>query len=581
MPDAPGQAEKPWRFVVAGKRSRLVRLGIESFVEGIAEALFLLMVTRVAFGIFDDVDEIDMPGGVSFSINQGLWVAFFLVVVRLALALVSRWEAASLTTRAVADLRQSIAHSFLDASWKVQNDQPAGSLQELLTSYSTSASSLVTSINSIVLSSASLLALLGMAVAVEPLGALVLLLSVAVLGSLLRPIRSIVRRRARAAAEAGMELATSIGETSQLGMELHVFEVQNQAKDRITGRIIRASDEAQRAQFAASVVSPAYTGMAYIALVGGLAFVAVFGEADVTGLGAVMLLMLRSLSYGQGLQRGITGVTSGSPPIEELQRRLALFRSGRRVDGNRSIGRIRTIRASRVGFSYVAGQPALHDVSFEIGPSEIIGIIGPSGGGKTTLVQLLLGLRSTVEGEILVDGEPVASYARSEWARKVTFVPQESHLIVGSVADNIRFLRDDVTADDIERAARLAHLHDEIVAHPDGYRRALGPGAGSLSGGQQQRLCIARALVERPDLLILDEPTSALDPRSEHLVRSTLEQLGDEMTIIVIAHRLSTLNICDRIMVMQNGKIIAFDSPDNLRSSNTFYQEALAFSGVE
>ncbi len=233
-----------------------------------------------------------------------------------------------------------------------------------------------------------------------------------------------------------------------------------------------------------------------------------------------------------------------------------------------------------MSFSYLPGVPVLRDVSFSIEPSEIIGVVGPSGGGKSTLVQLLLGLRQPAEGLITAGGRDIRDLSPDEWARKITFVPQEPRLIAGTVADNIRFFRNDVTDDEIERAAKLAFIHDEIAGHADGYARRLGGPDARLSGGQQQRLCIARALVEKPDVLILDEPTSALDVRSEHLIRSTLLGLKDRMTVIVIAHRLSTLDICERIMVIQDGQVVGFDTPDKLEASSDFYREALVLSGL-
>jgi ABC-type multidrug transport system fused ATPase/permease subunit len=234
----------------------------------------------------------------------------------------------------------------------------------------------------------------------------------------------------------------------------------------------------------------------------------------------------------------------------------------------------------RVSFAYKQDEPVLRDISFTIRPHEVIGVVGPSGAGKSTLVQLLLGLRDPDEGRVLAEGREISSFDRAEWARKVTFVPQAAHLIAGTIADNIRFLRDDVSQEDVERAARLAHLHDDVCGFPDGYDRQVGEHGGQLSGGQQQRLCIARALVENPDLLILDEPTSALDVRSEHLIRTTLLELKERMTVIVIAHRLSTLTICDRIMVIKDGELKAFDSPHSLERSSEFYREALTLSGM-
>ena len=250
------------------------------------------------------------------------------------------------------------------------------------------------------------------------------------------------------------------------------------------------------------------------------------------------------------------------------------------MDGGRPVQSIGELEVDRLSFEYVHGQPVLRDISFTVQRGEIIGIVGPSGGGKSTLVQLLLGLRDPDRGSIMVDGMPIGQFSKKEWARKVTFVPQAAHLIAGTVADNIRFLRTDVSDADVERASRLAHLHDDVMGFPEHYERSVGEHGGYLSGGQQQRLCIARALVEQPELLILDEPTSALDVRSEHLVRTTLLGLKDRMTVIVIAHRLSTLDICDRIMVIQSGELKGFDAPAKLEAENDFYREALVLSGM-
>jgi ABC-type multidrug transport system fused ATPase/permease subunit len=233
-----------------------------------------------------------------------------------------------------------------------------------------------------------------------------------------------------------------------------------------------------------------------------------------------------------------------------------------------------------VSFAYDPGRDVLRDISFTIAPREIVGIVGPSGSGKSTLVQLLLGLRDPARGRVLADGRDLRDLVGAELARRITFVPQAPHLIAGTISENIRFLRDDVTQEDVERAARLAHLHDEIAAFPEGYERQVGEHGGHLSGGQQQRLCIARALVEDPDVLIMDEPTSALDVRSEHLIRSTLLELKERMTVVVIAHRLSTLDICDRIMVIQDGEMKGFDTPAALERSSDFYREALVLSGM-
>jgi ABC-type multidrug transport system fused ATPase/permease subunit len=233
-----------------------------------------------------------------------------------------------------------------------------------------------------------------------------------------------------------------------------------------------------------------------------------------------------------------------------------------------------------VSFGYTGDALVLRDLSARIEPHEVVGIIGPSGSGKSTLVQLLLGLRDPTDGVVRADGRDIRTLSRSEWARRITFVPQQAHLIAGTVADNIRFLRDDVDDERIVEAAKLANLDTDVMGWSEGYGRQVGEQGSHLSGGQQQRLIIARALVERPDVIILDEPTSALDVASEYLIRQTLDGLRAESTVIIIAHRLSTLDVCDRIMVLIDGQIRGFDTPDRLEQSNTFYRDALVMSGV-
>lgn len=377
-----------------------------------------------------------------------------------------------------------------------------------------------------------------------------------------------------------MEMATALNETSQLGMELHVFHVQDEARGSLD-KLINAQCEASRRQSVVQgMVGPIYTGIAYTALVGALAVVALSNATSLAALGTVMLVMLRSLGYGQGIQNGYSYVVASLPFVDTLRDRLEYLEGGRRHDGGEPVASIGALTAENVSFAYVPGQAVLRDMSFAIDPHEIIGIVGPSGGGKSTLVQLLLGLRDPESGRVMADGRDIREFSKAEWARKVTFVPQAAHLIAGTIADNIRFLRPDVTDIEIEQAARLASLHDDIAQFPEGYERQVGEHGGHLSGGQQQRLCIAHALVETPDLLILDEPTSALDVRSEHLIRKTLLELRARMTVIIIAHRLSTLDICDRIMVIQGGELRGFDTPRMLEASNDFYREALVLSGL-
>jgi ABC-type multidrug transport system fused ATPase/permease subunit len=238
---------------------------------------------------------------------------------------------------------------------------------------------------------------------------------------------------------------------------------------------------------------------------------------------------------------------------------------------------VRTLVFEDVSFAYEAGRPVLSEVSFEVAGGEAIGIVGPSGAGKSTLAQILLRLRAPDLGRYLLNGIPAEEFTSDDWHRQVAFVPQEPRLLHASVADNIRYFRN-LDDDAVERAARLAAIHDEIVKWPSSYETIVGPRVDAVSGGQQQRICLARALAARPEVLVLDEPTSALDPHSESLIHSSLAALKGELTLFVVAHRMSTAEICGRVMVIVDGRLEAFDTAALLRGTSPYYRSASALA---
>ena len=214
----------------------------------------------------------------------------------------------------------------------------------------------------------------------------------------------------------------------------------------------------------------------------------------------------------------------------------------------------------------------------QIDRGDVVGLVGPSGSGKSTLIQVLLRLRPPTSGTYRINDACADDLALTDWYKLLAVVPQQPRLLSGTVTENIRFFRDWVSDEDVESAARRAHIHDEILSWPQGYDTLLqGIGSG-VSGGQAQRLCFARALAGEPKLLVLDEPTSALDVHSEARIQQTLAELEGEVTMVVIAHRLSTLRMCDRIIVLNHGRVEGYDRPEILERDNVYYREALELS---
>lgn len=564
-------------------RPHAVRVGglsVTSALGGLVEAVFLVAVTRAAFAISEGNTAAFKVAGIEVTGAALAVAAMAVVVLRVALAVASAWQGARLSSGVVAALRRRIASAYLAADWSSQHGDRGGRLQELLTTFANQGAFLVTGFTEAVVAGCTLAALLLTAVTVDPLSALVVIGAVAVLGFVLRPLRGALKREAGRSAAAGMDFATELSEMSQLGMEMHVFSVQPQMSDRVVALISHYESTTRRMTFLRALVPAIYSGLAYLALIGAVGLVASTAATNLGTVGAVMLVMLRSLTYGQALQVSTAAINASQPFLDSLNNELDRYVRAERIDHLKPVGHVGQLTLENVSFEYTSDLPILTSINATIDAREVVGIVGPSGGGKSTLVQLLLGLREPTTGRILAEGRTTHQFSRAEWARLVTFVPQQAHLIAGTVVENIRFMREDVSDADIEQAARLAQLHAEVVAFPAGYNEQVGEGGSRLSGGQQQRLIIARALVEQPELLILDEPTSSLDVKSEAFIRQTLVELSEHMTVIVIAHRLSTLDICDRIMVLQDGELRGFAPPAELELTNAFFRESLALSGL-
>ncbi|MEM9926377.1 MAG: ABC transporter ATP-binding protein [Cyanobacteria bacterium P01_D01_bin.50] len=217
-----------------------------------------------------------------------------------------------------------------------------------------------------------------------------------------------------------------------------------------------------------------------------------------------------------------------------------------------------------VSFAYQADKPVIQDIDLLAMPGEAIALVGASGAGKTTFVNLLPRFYDTLKGQILIDGVDIKDVTLHSLRRQIGIVPQETMMFSGTIAENIAFGQTEFDMEAVEEAAKIANAHDFISQLPGGYYTVVGERGASLSGGQRQRIAIARAVLLNPRILILDEATSALDSESEALVQEALERLMVNRTVFIIAHRLSTVRKCDRILVMERGQVVESGTHDEL-----------------
>jgi len=229
-----------------------------------------------------------------------------------------------------------------------------------------------------------------------------------------------------------------------------------------------------------------------------------------------------------------------------------------------------------VTFSYKEGEPVLQNVSFDAHPGQMIAIVGPTGAGKTTMVNLLMRFYDVDSGRILVDGQDVRAVTQESLRRQVGMVLQDTFLFSGTIMDNIRYGRLDATDDEIVAAAQTAGAHEFILRQENGYATELGERGASLSQGQRQLIAIARAVLADPRILILDEATSSVDTRTERLIQAALARLMQGRTSIVIAHRLSTIHSADQVLVLCQGRIVERGTHQALLDAQGFYYRLYA-----
>lgn len=250
------------------------------------------------------------------------------------------------------------------------------------------------------------------------------------------------------------------------------------------------------------------------------------------------------LKEAQGAMQRVFEILDAQPDIADQPKALSLST----VEGH--------VQVERVSFGYDPQHAVLLDLSFEAKPGELVALVGPTGAGKTTVVNLLHRFYDPTEGRITIDGTDLRQVALESWYQQIALVPQETILFGGTILDNIRYGNMAANEAAVMEASKAAHAHDFITSLPDGYQTLVGEKGVNLSGGQRQRIAIARAIVKNPRILLLDEATSSLDTESERLVQEALQHLMEGRTTFVVAHRLSTIQRADRILVLDKGKLV-------------------------
>ena len=302
------------------------------------------------------------------------------------------------------------------------------------------------------------------------------------------------------------------------------------------------------------------------ALIGGMVFVGGSVLSLDMAIVVTMLFVLYRLAPRLGMVNAARQALGGSlAALHHVKGALDETSDVNIISGDQPIQTFgRSIDLKGVTFSYNEGEPVLKDTSMSIEKGKMTAVAGASGAGKTTLVDLILRNYDPTQGSIRVDGVDLRELDLPSWRSFIGLVSQDVFLFNESVADNISVWRPNVTQEDIVSAAKEAYAHDFIQQLPDGYETVIGDRGWNLSGGQRQRIALARAIIQHPEILILDEATSSLDSESERLFQNYVDEIRGKRTVLVVAHRLSTIHNADKIIVLQDGRIVEEGDWDSL-----------------
>lgn len=293
---------------------------------------------------------------------------------------------------------------------------------------------------------------------------------------------------------------------------------------------------------------------------------------NLAAFAAVIYLIKQIFSYMEALQKKVLSFHAVIPYYKNvLDYEKKAMENAEANDGTDEFIFKDKLELQKINFSYNGDKEILSDIDFSIEKGEMVGLIGPSGAGKTTVVDLILRLFRPDSGKILLDGKSADKIALNEWRKNIGYVSQDIFLMNGTIEKNIKFYNNEISDQDMAEAAKMANIYDFIESCPKKFLTEIGERGIELSAGQRQRIVIARILARKPRLLVFDEATSALDNESETKIQKVIENLKGKITVFVIAHRLSTIINSDRLLVLENGRITEQGKPAELLNDEKSY----------
>lgn len=565
------------RWLLGERRRWIAVLPVLSVAAAASEVVLLVSIVRSLLLLVEPESTADVGlGPISADLSAGSLLALAIAasVLSIVLRAAESLVVGRLAARAAFTARSQLIDSYFAADWRAMAGQRSGRLQQLLGNNVMMASNAITLL-ALMLAAIINLSVYGAFIVVSSpvVGAVFVVLGLVVVGAF-----AMLQSRTRAEGHASQghvrDLQLAATTLSALNRELQLFDVKHAAGHQLHALNSEARSSLARLRTMQYLVPNLFQQVVLLAVIGLIVFAREAG-LDASTFGTAAILALRSLSYLQMLNSSKQSYVEVSPYLSEIRDAIEEHHDQVKPRGDSVLDEIRELELDGVSFAY-DDSPALKDLSLRLRAGDWLGIVGPSGGGKTTLANILAGLLAPTTGTYRVNGRDAVEFSSASWASQFSLVSQEPALIRASLADNISFYRPGSRAD-VETAAGKAAIAAEVQASPDGWETLVGDGQASLSGGQRQRVALARALFGQPSVLILDEPTSALDAENERLIERSLATLNEAAIVIVVSHRPSLLDRCARVIVLEDGRITHQGA--SAQSAVQRYVGAIAASG--
>lgn len=544
------------RWLLGERRRWVAALPLLSVAAAASEVVLLVSIVRSLLLLVDPGNATDLAlGPMDLSLTGGelLVLAAAASLASIVLRTAESVVVGRLAARSAFSARTRLIDSYFAADWRAMARLRTGRLQQLLGNNVMMASNAVPVLGNI--SAAVInLAVYGAFVAVSsPLvGAIFIAVGLVVVAAF-SVLQRLTRSEGVATQEQVRDVQLAATTLSSLNRELQLFNVRDAAREQLQELNDSARLSLGRLRTMQRLLPTLFQQIVLLAVVG-LIVLARVAELDPSSFGTAAILALRSLSYLQQLNSASQLYAELSPYLNEIQEAIAEHVDEARPRGDVVLSAVDDLELDRVSFAYDE-VPVLADISLHVAAGDWVGIVGPSGGGKTTLANVIAGLLAPNGGSYRVNGEDAMRISATSWASEFALLSQEPALIRGSVADNIAFFRPNAR-EDVVAAAERAAIASEIERLPEQWESQVGEGHAGLSGGQRQRLALARSLFGGPSVLVLDEPTSALDAANEALIERAIAGLQPASIVIVVSHRPSLLDQCGRILVIEDGRVM-------------------------